>query len=81
MDEEFVKNIVMYAEFDPKAVMDLLLFINSGCNNLPPNNQRLRTDFMDENEQWLLVGSPNRDQFLVTCSEFRSTHEEVDVTA
>ena len=42
-------------------------------------NQNLLEEFVDENEPWLLIGIPRRDPFFV--SEFRSAHEEIDVTS
>ena len=49
-------------------------------------NQNLLEEFTDEHEPWLFIGIPNRDPFFVTqylerhC-EFRSAHEEIDVTS
>ena len=60
MNEEFVQNSVMNAQIDPKVVMD------GGCNNEKPSNQSLLEEFVDENEQWLLIEIPNRDPFFVT---------------
>ena len=86
MDGKFVKNIVMYAKIDPKVVMDLSIFKIGGWNSLQPINQNLLEEFIDENEPWLLIGIPSRDPFHVTqylarhFCEFRSTHEEMDVT-
>ena len=33
------------------------------CN---PAIKKLLEEFVDENEPWLLIGTPNRDPFLVT---------------
>ena len=46
--------------------MDLSIFKLGGWNSLQPSNQNLLEKFIDESEQWLLIGIPNRDQFLVT---------------
>ena len=86
MNEEFVKNFVMNAKIDPKVVMDLSIFKNGGWNSLQPINQTLLEEFFDKNEPWL-NGIPSRDPFLVTqklgttLCEFRSAHEEIDVTS
>ena len=66
MNAEFVKNSVMNVKVDPKAVMDLSLFKIGGWNSLPPSNQNLLVDFIDENEPWMLIGIPNRDPCLAT---------------
>ena len=87
MDEKFVKNSMMNATIDPKVVMDLSTFKIDGWNNVQPSNQKLLEEFMNGSEPWLLIGIPNRDQILrdtilgTTLCEFRSTHEEVDVTS
>ena len=50
-------------------------------------NQKLLEEFLDENESCLLLGIPSREPFLVTqylgktLCEFRSAHEELDVTS
>ena len=66
MNEKFVKNRVMNAKIDPKVVMDLSIFKIGGSNSLQPCNQQLLEEFLDENEPWLLIGTPSRDPFLVT---------------
>ena len=66
MNEELVQNGVMNAKIDPKVVMDRSIFKIDGWNSLQPSNQKLLDEFIDENEPWLLIGSPNRDPFLVT---------------
>ena len=82
MNEKFVKSFVMNAKIDPKVVMDLSPF-----NSLQPIKQKFLEEFIDENEPWLLIGIPSRDPFLVThylettLCEFRSAHEEIDVTS
>ena len=86
MDGKFVKNSVMNAKIDPKVVMDRSIFKIGGWKSLQPINQNLLEEFIDENEPWLLIGIPSRDPFLVTeylepLCEFRSAHEEIDVTS
>ena len=66
MDGKFVKNFVMDAKIDPKVVTDLSTFKISGWNSLQPINENLLEEFIDKNEQWLLIGIPSRDPFLVT---------------
>ena len=66
MDRKFVKNFVMDAKIDPKVVMDLSIFKIGGWNRLQPIKQNLLEEFIDENEPWLLIGSPSRDPLLVT---------------
>ena len=87
MGAKFVKNFVMGAKIDLQVVMDLSIFNIGGWNSLlQATNQNLMEKFMVENEAWLLIGIPSRDPFLVTqyyerLCEFRSAHEEVDVTS
>ena len=64
--EKFVKNFVMDAKTDPKVAMDLSILKNGGWNILQPIIQNLSEEFLDENEPWLLIGSPSTDPFLVT---------------
>ena len=45
-----MKNFGMYAEIDPKVVMDLSIFKVGGWNRLQPINQNLLEEFIDENE-------------------------------
>ena len=72
MDGKFLKNFVMDAKFDPKVVIDLAIFEIGGWNSLQPKNQNL----LEEKKR------TNRDTVLgTTLCEFRSTHEEVDVTS
>ena len=72
MNEKFVKNSVMVAKIDPKVVRDLSIFKIGGWTNLQPINQNLLEEIVDENEPWLLIGSPNRDPFFVT--QYLETH-------
>ena len=66
MDEKFVKNSVTIAQIDPKVVMDLSIFFKfGGWNSLQPINQNFLELFTDENEPWLLIGTPSRDSFLM----------------
>ena len=91
MNEEVVQNgvmdgkFVMNAKIDPMVVMDLSIFKIGGWNSQQPINQNLLDEYIDENEPWLLIGIPSRDSFLVTLGttlcEFRSAHEEIDVTS
>ena len=66
MDEELVQNGVMDAKIDPKVVMDLSIFKIGGWNCLQPINQNLLEELIDENEPWLLIGTPSTDPFLMT---------------
>ena len=66
MDEKFVKNFVMDAKIDPKVVMDLSMFKIGAWNSLQPSNPNLLDEFLDENEPWLLIGTPSGDPFFVT---------------
>ena len=66
MTEDFVKNFVMNAKFDPKNVMDLSVFEIGGCNSSQPINQKMFEEFVDENEHWFLIGIPGRDPLFVT---------------
>ena len=87
MNGKIVKNFVMDAKIDPKVVVDLSIFQIGGWNSLQPINQNWLEEFIDENEPWLLIGIPNRDSFFFdtvlgkTLCEFRSAHEEIDVTS
>ena len=82
MDGKFVMN----AKIDPMVVMDLSIFKIGGWNSQQPINQNLLEEFIDEDEPWLLIGIPSRplpgDTVLgTTLYEFRSAHEEIDVTS
>ena len=50
-------------------------------------SQNLLEEFIDENEQWLLIGIPSRDPFFETqylerlSVTLRSAREEIDVTS
>ena len=70
MSEEFVENSVMNAKIVPTVVMELSIFKIARWNNLQPIKQKFWKNFleeiMDDNEPWLLIGSPNRDPFFVT---------------
>ena len=66
MNEDLVQNGVMDARIDPKVVMDLSIFKIGGWNSLQPSNQKLLEVFIDQNEQWLLIGISSREPFLVT---------------
>ena len=67
--------------------MDRSICIIGGWNSLQPSNQNLLEELIDETEPGLLIGIPNRDPFFVTQTfgatlcEFRSAHEEIDVTS
>ena len=77
MDGKFVKNLVMSAKIDPKVVMDLSILKIGGWNSLPPINQHLLEEFIDDNEPWLLIGIPSRNPFLVTqCLERHSVSSD-----
>ena len=57
--------------------MDLSIFKIGGWNSLQPINQNLLEEFIDENEPWLLIGTPSRDPFLVTqCLERHSVSSD-----
>ena len=85
MDGKFVKNFVMDAKMGPKVVMDQSIFKIGGRNSLQPMNQNLLEEFDDENEPWLLIGIqrsiPCAAVLGTTLCEFRSAHEEIDVTS
>ena len=66
MDEKFVKNFVKDAKIDPNVVVDLSIFKIGGWNSLQPVNQKMLEELNDENEPWLLIGTPCRDPFFVT---------------
>ena len=75
MNEKFVKKFVMNAKIDPKVVMDPSIFRIGGWNCLQPINQKLFEKFIHENDPW------HCDTVLgTTLCEFRSAHEEIDVT-
>ena len=57
---------VMYAEIDPKVVVDLFIFKIGGWNSLQLSNQNLLEELIDENEPWLSITIPSKDSFLVT---------------
>ena len=80
MNEELVqnvKNFVMNAKIDPKVLMDLSIFKIGGWNSLQASNQKMLEEFIDENEPWLLIGIPSRDQFLVIqCLERHSVSSD-----
>ena len=61
MDEKTVKNFVMGAKIDPKVVMDLSVFKIGGWNIVQSSNRKLSEECINENEPWLLIGSPRRD--------------------
>ena len=81
--EKIEKNSVTDVKIDPKVVMDLSIF----KTGIQRRNQNQVEEFIDEKELWFLNGIPSRDPFLVTqfleeiLCEFRSTHEEIDVTS
>ena len=85
MNGEFVMNNVMKVKIDPKVVMDLSIFEVGGWNNFQSSSQHLSKQFMDDNEPWLLVGIqrsiPCDTMLGETLCEFRTTHEEIDVTS
>ena len=87
MNEEFVKNSVMIAQIDPKVVMELSTFKIGGWNKLQPSNQNLLEAFMGEMEN-VVVDRHSKQRSILsdtilgeTLCEFRSTHEEMDVTS
>ena len=73
--------------FYPKVVIDLSLFKFGGWNSLQPINQNLLEEFLDLNEPWLLIGISKQRSSLCdtvlgkTLYEFRSAHEEIDVSS
>ena len=66
MDVELVQNGVMDEKFVKNFVMDLSMSKIGGWNSLQPINQKLREEFIDEHELWLLIGIPRRNPFFVT---------------
>ena len=66
LNEKIVKIFVMNDKIDTKVEMDLSMFEIGGWNSLQSSNQKLLEEFIDENEAWLLIGTPSRDPFLVT---------------
>ena len=66
MNETSVKNFVMDAKIDPKAVLDLSIFKIGGWNSLQPIDQHLFEEFVYRNEPRLLIGILSRDPFFVT---------------
>ena len=86
MGGKFVKNSVMNARIDPKVVMDLSLFKIGGWNSLQPRNQKLLEEFFSR-EGTLFVDRNSKQRsilcdtvFGTTFCEFRSAHEEIDLT-
>ena len=93
MNEEVVQNgvmdgkFVMNAKIDPMVVMDLSIFKIGGWNSQQPINQNLLEEFIDE-ERTLVVDRNSKQRSLpgdtvlgTTLCEFRSAHEEIDVTS
>ena len=81
-----MKNFVMNAKIDPKVVMDRSIFKIGGWNSLQPINQNLLEEFVDENEPWLMIEFQAGIHFCdtelgTTLCEFRSAHEDIDVTS
>ena len=74
-DGKFVKNFVMDAKIDPKVVVDLSSFKIGGWNSLQPINQK----FVDRNSKQRSI--PCDTVFGTALWEFRSAHEEIDVTS
>ena len=87
MDGKFVKNFVMDDTIDPKVVIDPSVFEIDGWNSLQPINQNLLEEFIDENET-VVVDRNSKERSIpcdtvlgTTLCEFRSAHEEIDVTS
>ena len=86
IDGKFVKNFVMDAKIDPKVV-DLSIFKIGGWKSLQPINQNSLEIFIDENEPFFVDQNskqrsvPCEPVFGKTLCEFRSAHEEIDVTS
>ena len=65
MNEKFWKNSVMHADIDPSdGSVNIQKFADGTVCN--PATKKWLEEFMDENEDWLLIGISSRDPFCVT---------------
>ena len=79
MCEEFVRSSVINAKIDPKVVTDLSRLKIGGWNNLQPSNLKLLKEFIDRSfkQRSVLCDTILGERLC----EFRSTHEEIDVSS